>query len=101
MPEELGDKTKEILVITSETDTRSFGVKKINVEDLSIQVNLFLEQMNSVLDKSPEKVGSFYFDSFEISAEITAKGSIALLGTGGEVGTKGGLKFIFKRDKSS
>ena len=39
-----------------------------------------------MLEKTPEKVGKFHFDKFGGYAEITGKGTVAILGTGGEVG---------------
>ena len=42
-------------------------------------------------------MGQFQFDAFEVSAQISAKGSLSLLGTGGQAGASGGLKFVFRR----
>jgi hypothetical protein len=88
----------EILVVTGEGETRGWGsAKKLKVEELSVQVNLFLGQMNGILGSAPKKVGTFQFVEFEVYAEINAKGALALLGTGGEAGAKGGVKFVFRR----
>ncbi len=62
-----------------------------------VVIYLFIEQMGSILEKTPEKVGKFHFDEFEVSAEITGKGSLAILGTGGEIGATGGFRFVFRR----
>jgi len=87
-----------IWVITDESSSRrGHGPIKLKVEDLSVNVNLFLEQMSSVLEKTPEKLGKFQFVEFEVHAEVTAKGMLAVLGTGGEAGATGGLKFVFRR----
>ena len=87
-----------IWVVTGENvATRGGGMKQIKVEELALNVNVFIEQMGSILEKTPEKVGNFHFDEFEVSAEITGKGSLAILGTGGEVGATGGLRFVFRR----
>jgi hypothetical protein len=85
-----------IWVVTGE-QTRGSGLKQLKVEDLSVNINLFIEQLGSILEKTPEKLGKFHFDELEIHADITAKGTIAVLGTGGEVGATGGLKFVFHR----
>ena len=53
--------------------------------------------MNDVLEKTPPKMGRFQFVEFEIHAEVTAKGKLAILGSGGEAGVTGGLKFVFRR----
>jgi len=88
----------EILVITGEAETRGWrSAKKLKVEELSLQVNLFLGQMNSILGSAPKEVGTFQFVEFEVYAEINAKGALALLGTGGEAGAKAGVKFVFRR----
>jgi hypothetical protein len=90
-------------VVTSETiATRgNGGLKQLKVEELSVNVNLFLEQMGGILEKTPEKLGKFHFDEFEVYAEVTGKGTLTLLGTGGEVGATGGLRFVFRRSSAS
>ncbi|TME10506.1 MAG: hypothetical protein E6I80_06725 [Chloroflexi bacterium] len=92
-----------IWVITSEPmATRgNGGLKQLKVEELSVNVNLFLEQMGGILEKTPEKLGKFHFDEFEVYAEVTGKGTLAILGTGGEVGATGGLRFVFRRSSAS
>lgn|SRR5574341_426500 len=87
-----------ITVVTAESGTRRFlGTARLKLDELSANVNLFLEQMGSVLDKTPEKVGTFQFVEFEVHADISTKGTLSLLGTGGEAGATGGLKFVFRR----
>lgn len=88
----------DIWVITDVSSTkRGRGPTKLSIEDLSVNVNLFLDQMGGMLEKAPEKLGKFQFVEFEVHAEVTAKGMLALLGTGGEAGATGGLKFVFRR----
>ncbi len=79
----------------SELTTRKLD---LDVNQLAVNVNLFISQMNQVMAKTPEKVGKFRLAEFEVSAEINGKGQVILLGTGGEIGMSGGLKFVFKRD---
>jgi len=86
-----------IWVVTGDPTVRGDRLRQLKVEELSVNVNLFLEQMSGVLEKTPEKLGGFQFVEFEIHAEVTAKGALAILGTGGEVGAAGGLKFVFRR----
>jgi len=57
MPEE---KSNSIWVSTSE----SFGMRgdhfqKLEVEEFAVNVNVFLEQLGTVLEKAPEKMGKF------------------------------------------
>jgi hypothetical protein len=86
-----------IWIVTGEPVTRGERLRELKVEELSVNMNLFLEQMSNVLDKTPEKLGKFQFAEFEIHAEVTAKGTLAILGSGGEIGAAGGLKFVFRR----
>ncbi|GIL15503.1 MAG: hypothetical protein BroJett039_06760 [Chloroflexota bacterium] len=90
-----------ILVVTGSSTTRGGNLRELKVEELSVNVTLFLEQMDRVLSKTPERLGEFQFVEFEVSAEVTAKGMLAILGTGGEAGATGGLKFVFRRAKTT
>lgn len=96
-PKDGGADQTELLVLTSDAGTRGWGATKLKVHELSAHVNLFLNQMNGILEKAPQTLGQFRFEEFEVQAEITAKGSLALLGTGGEAGATGGVKFVFRR----
>ena len=88
-----------IWIVTSEpTATRGGGrLKQQNVDELSVNINLFLEQMGNVLEKTPDKIGKFHFQEFEVHAEVTAQGTIAVLGTGLQASATGGLRFVFRR----
>jgi hypothetical protein len=100
-PDEEPDDTTEtedtILVISAPVGSRGSLTRKLKVEELSVNINLFLDQMGSVLEKTPHKLGKFQFVELEIHAEITAKGALAILGTGGEAGATGGVKFVFRK----
>lgn len=88
-----------ILVVTSDaSSTRGpGGAQPLEVEKLTVNVNLFVQQMGKVLENTPEKLGKFHFDEFEIHADISADGKITLLGSGIQGGVTGGLKFTFRR----
>src|SRR5437588_9485431 len=90
-----------IFVVTSEAVEATRGGPKqtrpLKVGDLAVNINLFIEQIGGILETTPEKLGKFQFEELEVHAEITGKGSIALLGTGGELGAAGGLRFTFRR----
>ena len=90
---------KESLILVSVSeDTRGlFSRKKVSVEDLSAQVKEFVQQIDSVLRSVGDLSSGFALAEVEISAEVTAKGSVSLLGTGGEAGATGGLKFLFRK----
>ena len=94
------DKDKNtIWIVTSESMTTRGGarLKQQSIDELSVNINLFLEQMGNVLEKSPEKIGKFHFEELEVHAEVTAQGTIAMLGTGLQAGATGGLRFVFRR----
>ena len=40
-------------------------------------------------------------ETVSVTAEVSAKGKVSLLGSGGELGGKGGITFTFKRSTSS
>jgi hypothetical protein len=44
-------------------------------------------------------VGDYILDEVTVSAEISASGKIAILGTGAEVSGKGGIELKFRRGK--
>ena len=94
----------EILVVTSDPaamGTRGGGLHPLKVEELTVNVNLFVQQMGKVLESTPESLGKFHFDEFEIHAEINADGTIAVLGSGVHAGVGGGLRFLFRRGSAS
>lgn len=103
----LEDKTaseEELLVITSDPaamGTRGGGPQSLKIDALAVNVNVFIQQMGKVLESTPEKLGKFAFDEFEIHAEITADGTLALLGSGIHAGASGGLRFVFRRGSAS
>ena len=88
-----------IAVITAEAaQTRAWsGVKELEVKVLADNVQHFLQQIERVLAQAPAMLGEFRFEEIEVHAEISAKGTLSLLGTGGEAGASGGLKFAFRR----
>ena len=51
--------------------------------------------MGSVLDGVPAAMGDYRLEQVQISAEVSAKGQLSLLGTGGELAGKSGLTFTF------
>lgn len=70
-------------------------------ERLAVEVKDFLGKLEGILGGLPQKVGEFALEELELSAEITAEGEVAFLGTGAKLGGTGGLKFTFKRKQST
>lgn len=102
MDEHTGNRAT-IWVITggSIATTRGSGTKQLKIEELSVNVNLFLEQIGNILEQTPEKLGRFHLDEFEVHAEVTAQGTLAVLGTGIQAGAAGELRFVFRRTSAS
>jgi hypothetical protein len=86
-----------ILVTTTTTGMRGAMPKELKVDVLANNVNLFLTQIEGVLANTPETVQKFQFAEFTVSAEVSAKGQLVLLGTGGEAGATGGITFTFRK----
>lgn len=108
---------QEILIITGSTrpsdsvreprrgepiPSRLLKTTNIDIANLQGQVNIFLQQMNQVLNETPTDVEGFRLDQFEVSAGIVveARGEVKLAliadaEAGG--GINAGLKFVFKR----
>jgi len=98
------DKDNIEVIVSEPLATRGGGAKQakpLKVEVLADNVNLFIGQMGEILEKTPEKLGKFHFEELEVHAEITGKGTLALFGTGGELGASGGLRFVFRRSPIS
>lgn len=87
-----------ILVSTSGlANARGKSSKEIQVDVLGENVNLFIAQIGSILEKTPDHIEKFRLTQIAVSAEISAKGSLILLGTGVETEGKGGITFVFTR----
>ncbi len=87
-----------ILVRTTDTTIRrGESPKELKVEVLAENVNLFLNKVETMLEKAPEEVGKFRFTEFSVCAEVSADGKLVLLGSGVETGIKGSLTFKFER----
>ena len=91
-------KQAENILVTSSATTRAGGrPKSIPVEVLSSNVNIFLGQVGGILGNAPQDVGTFSLREISLSVEITAKGELSILGTGGGIEAKGGITFVFKK----
>jgi uncharacterized membrane protein len=73
----------------------------VDVKRLEEEVKSFLGAMESVIRNLSQEVGNYRMDSISVTAEVNAKGKLSLLGSGGEVGGKGGMTFVFKRSSTA
>jgi hypothetical protein len=72
---------------------------KVTLNAFSESMNLFLTQMEAVLENIPNTSSMFQFVELEITADINARGQLILKGTAGESSPASGIKFIFRRPK--
>lgn len=79
------------------TAMRGANAKELKVEVLAENVNIFLNQIETMLETAPDEVGKFQFTEFSVSAEVSANGKLVLLGSGVETSAKGSLTFKFER----
>jgi hypothetical protein len=68
----------------------------VPVDRLQRSVADFVKAMGEAIAEVPSALAGYSIDTIEISAEVSAKGSVSLLGTGGEVAGKGGIAFTLK-----
>jgi hypothetical protein len=73
------------------------GRAEVPVEVLRDRVQGFLESMGNVIGSVTDRFGEFQLNEVTISAEVSAKGQISLLGSGGEIAGKSGMTFTFVR----
>ncbi len=80
---------------------RSFGdglaVRTVDAGVLEQNLDSFLKTMSQVIGRVQGQFADYQLDSISLKAEISASGSVSLLGTGGKVEGGGGLEFTFKR----
>lgn len=105
--EQLGRVVRVLGLEDSERTDRALGFKKpeewklgrseIPVDTFRHRVTEFLDSMREVVSSLPTNYGGYRLDQVTFNAEISAKGQISLLGSGGEVAGKAGLSFTFNR----
>jgi hypothetical protein len=79
------------------------GVTKavqVSTQKLEAEMSKFLQIVSNVFSNAEQQVSSksgLKLDEIEVSVEINGEGEVKLLGTGGKVGSKGGITLRFKR----
>src|SRR4051794_6407195 len=71
--------------------------RKVPVSELRDNVNAFVLAMAEAVGGIPHALSGYSIDSIELSLEVSAAGSVSLLGTGGEVTGTGGITLTLKR----
>ncbi|MFE2560352.1 hypothetical protein ACFXGT_30900 [Streptomyces sp. NPDC059352] len=74
------------------------GRAEIPVDVFRHRVTGFLDSMRSIIAGLPVNCGDFQLNEVTISAEVSAKGQISLLGSGGELAGTSSLTFTFTRE---
>jgi hypothetical protein len=74
---------------------------EIDANELRDRVHAFLGAMEHVIGGVMTTVGRYRLETVSVTAEVSAKGKVSLLGAGGEVAGKGGLTFSFKLSDAS
>jgi hypothetical protein len=70
---------------------------KISAEEIGSRLKEFFSTVETTLKELPPSIGGLSLDQVTVAVEISAKGTVSLLGTGGEVAGKGGMTFTLKR----
>lgn len=78
---------------------KRFG--EVQIENLRANLDGFLRSLDKLISGTKESVGDFDFSELEVYAEVDAEGKIGLLGSGLQVGAKGGLLIRLKRKKKT
>ncbi|MCG8353068.1 MAG: hypothetical protein MI924_35330 [Chloroflexales bacterium] len=75
-------------------------LETVHVTSLQSQVTIFLQQLDQVIQETPEQVGGFRLEEFEVSAGIVVEGKGGVrLGLIAEAsgGVNASFHFVFKR----
>ncbi|AXE87038.1 hypothetical protein [Streptomyces sp. Go-475] len=70
---------------------------EIPAEELRARLADFVTSMQDVIASLPERAGEFRLNEVTFSAEVSAKGTVSLLGSGGELSGRAGITFTFTR----
>jgi hypothetical protein len=81
-----------------------YGREFVSTKVLQTEIAKIASRMDEMLEKLPQTKSEFQISTVTFSLEISAKGTVSLLGSGGEVAGKGGLvvtvtRHIKKDDK--
>ena len=70
---------------------------QISADELKQQIGNLVAIVGEVFDQSQVETG-LLLEQVELSIEISSQGQISILGTGGKLEGKGGIKLSFKRN---
>jgi hypothetical protein len=73
------------------------GRQRVPVGRLHDSLSGFVSAMGDAIQAVPRSLGGFSIDSIELSLEVSATGTVSLLGSGGEVSGTGGITLTLTR----
>ena len=68
-----------------------FEHQEVKVSALTQQMQKVVGGLKEVFQDLPVQLGEFRLTEMQIALEISAKGTVSVLGSGGEIGGKGGI----------
>ncbi len=79
-------------------DSTEVTRQPVDTDKLRQNLSDFTAKLDHILGAIPKALGEMSLDSITVSVEISAKGSVSLIGVGGaEVAGKGGISLTLKR----
>jgi hypothetical protein len=69
---------------------------QVSADELKRQIGNLVAVVGDVFDQARSETG-LRLEQVELSIEISSEGQISILGSGGKLGGKGGIKLSFKR----
>ena len=73
---------------------------QISADELKRQIGNLLSVVGDVFDQSRSETG-IVLEEIELSIEISSEGQVSILGSGGKLEGKGGIKLSFKRNPAN
>ncbi len=73
---------------------------KVSAQKVEAELSKFLQVVGGLLSRAQKQVppdSGLRLDEIELSVEVNGQGEVKFLGTGGKVGSKGGITLKFKR----
>ncbi|MBV9653947.1 MAG: hypothetical protein JOZ42_05235 [Acetobacteraceae bacterium] len=73
---------------------------QVSADSMKQQMNALVAVVGDVFDQARTESG-LRLDVVELSVEISSEGQLSILGSGGKLGGKGGIKLTFRRADAS
>lgn len=72
---------------------------EIPAEELRVRLDTFVTTMQGLIASLPQRTGEFHLNEVTFSAEVSAKGTVSLLGSGGELAGRAGITFTLPQPR--